>query len=123
MPFFKKKRSVDVVDLTDMQRRGLLKTSIPEKNEEGIVDLSSSSSSPAGDFLSSLAGFGANSSVERIHPSPGPIISNLRAARQRGLADTKINELKLKLDDNDYKLNTLIERVKELEDRLKEKRI
>ena len=105
MGFFKKKGDPSVIDLTDMQKRGLLSVPTPEKNDEGVVDFSSSQptqpSSSAGDFLSNLADIGK--STENIQPSPGPIISSLRTARQKSLSYARIHELKLKLDDNDYK--------------------
>lgn len=121
MGWFRKKSGPDVIDLTDMQKRGLLPAAVPEANEQGIVDLSSdsytqvgsSSSSGDMDFLSGLAG------VES-HPSPGPVTSGLRAARHGVKVDARVNEMKLKIDDNEYKISQLSEKIMELEEKIKE---
>jgi len=120
MGWFRKKSGPEIIDLTDMQKRGLLPAAVPEANEHGIVDLSSgstqaSSSSSSGDmdFLSGLAGVDS-------HPSPGPVTSGLRAARHGVKTDARVNEMKLKIDDNEYKISQLSERIMELEAKLKE---
>ena len=102
MGWFRKKSGPDVIDLTDMQKRGLLPAAVPETNEQGIVDLSSgstqaSSSSSSGDidFLSGLAGVESN-------PSPGPVTSGLRAARHGVKVDARVNEMKLNIDDKKH---------------------
>lgn len=128
MGWLRKNKGPDVVDLSDMQKRGLLPKPTPEKNEAGVVDLSSkrdSSSSGNFDFLGHLAGAGIgetgdSSIVSDLRPSPGPVISSLRSARQRGQLNSDINEMRLKMDDNEFKLSSLIEKIKEIESRIDE---
>ena len=86
MGLFKRKR-VDVVDLSDMQKRGLFNAPVKEKDKEGIVDLSpkENTSNPSNeesgnlDFLSNLAGAGSSTGISE---SPGPITASFRGARQ-----------------------------------------
>ena len=117
---FRRKNSVDVVDLTDMQKRGLLPTKMPKANEEGIVDYSrkietsaNANNSDGLDFLSNLA-------KANLDPSPGPITSSLREARQKTQIEAEINHLKLKLDDNEYRISEVNQKIKRLEAKLKE---
>ena len=150
MGFFKKRSQsgTDVVDLSDMKRRGLLPDKLPEADSQGVVDFSNyddtsfprssdvgdvsstsngPSSSSAGDFLSSLAnvGMSTNSGFENnsgagIQPSPGPITSQLRAARARGQIETQVNEIRIKVDDNEFKIGQLTEKIKELDAKIRE---
>lgn len=133
--FFGRKRR-DVVDLTDMRKRGILKDAIPETNEEGLIDFrgkeinpapksagyadfsSGTSNTPDMDFLGSLAG----ASNAAASSSGGSIIENLREARQRNL-NPEINELKIKVEDSDYKIRVLQDRIKELERKLGERHL
>lgn len=114
MSFFKKK-GVEIVDLTDMEKRGLLEKSKKISGSSGdMIDFSSKSENlgnPAGDFLSNLAGVG----------NTGSVTDSLRTARKRNIENSELNEMRLKMDDNDFKLNSLIERVKELERKLDER--
>tara|TARA_Y100000034_G_C6892991_1_gene411221 strand:- start:251 stop:703 length:453 start_codon:yes stop_codon:yes gene_type:complete len=146
-----KKKGVDVVDLTDMQRRGLLEKSAEientyQKDNAGVIDFGSREvgttdvgASPAGDktasksqsifasgceasdFLSSLAGVSGVGTAGG--ESPGPITSSLRNARQRSNTNSEINELRLKLDDSDFQIRSLNEKLKEVERRLNERGI
>lgn len=126
MGWFKRKGS-DVIDLSNMQKRGLLPESVPEKNEEGVVDFSSSSevspsaSSSSGDldFLSGLAGASASTQTN-VQSSPGPVTSSLRMSRQKHQLEAQVNEMKLKMDDNEYRIGQLNEKIKELELKLRE---
>lgn len=121
---FKRKKSPDVVDLTDMRKRGLLKEHVPETNKEGVIDFSDSagssapshsaeSSSPNMDFLGSLAGASASESMG------GSITENLREARQRNLGNSEIHEVKIKAEDNEYKIRALEDKIRELEEKLR----
>ena len=127
MGFFKKK-SPGVVDLSDMQKRGLL-NSVPEKNADEIIDYSKRegsveniSQTQENNFLSNLAGANTDSSTQNF-PSPGPVTSSLRAARRSGQLDQQVSELKIKLEDAEYKIGSLTEKIKELELRLRDKGI
>lgn len=100
----------------------------------------SDSSSNNFDFLGNLAQASSTSSdpTQSSHQSqrfsevpqresPGPITSQLRQARQVSAgthtqlhSDSHVNELKIKLDDNDYKLRDLVERIEKIEAKLRE---
>ena len=120
MGFFRK-RKLDVVDFTSSPRRAVPEArSRPEINSD-VVDFSSSSSavssssSPNIDFLSNLA--------EADNSSSGSVTDSLRNARQKNQVSKELNEMKLRLEDNDYKLNSIVQKVKELEMKLRDKGI
>lgn len=122
MGFFRK-RKPNVVDFTSASRRAVPEVSNSSKLDNGVVDFSSASSqtnnsissSPNMDFLSNLAGADNSSS--------GSVTDSLRNARQKNQMSQELNEMKLKLDDNDFKLNSVVEKVKELEMKLRERGI
>jgi hypothetical protein len=102
-----KKRGSDVIDLTDMQKRGILKSS--EKKEEDFVDFSPSpvqtapkeEVNPFG-FLDSLAGSAVSGTGE-------PPIKN---------EDKQIQHLKVKIEDLEYKLDNFLDRLAEIEKKI-----
>ena len=118
MPIFKKKD--DVLDLTDLQRRGLLKKAAEiekqqsEASSDGYVDLDdsggTSSSSDSGasalGFLDSLAGVGASSSGT--------------SSMSSGSDSLEIQGLKNKLEDLEYKLERFTEKLAMIESKLAE---
>jgi len=115
------RRKNEVVDLTIMRDRGILKDVSQEKEDE-FVDFSSSQNQTAQnsgsfDFLSSLA-TGADSSLTS-ESSPGPITESLRDARKRGIG-ADLNEMRIKLEDTEYKLNNALRRIQELERKTRE---
>jgi len=104
MSFFKESVP-DVIDLVDMQKRGILKKS-PEQKEDDFVDFSkqSTQSSPPSsfDFLNSLAN------------ASSPTVSE----QTTKLDDAQIANLKVKLEDLEYKLDRFTERIAALESKL-----
>ena len=115
MGFFKKKNKQEIVDFSLMQKRGLLNREDIRQKETINLGISNNKTEVVDDFLSNLAGASSSSS--------GPITESLREARKRNNTNAEINELRLKLDDNDFKLKSLIERIKELERRIDERGI
>ncbi|HIG51833.1 TPA: hypothetical protein EYQ19_00145 [Candidatus Pacearchaeota archaeon] len=105
----RKKNSVDVIDFTNLQKRGIIK----KKEENSEIDFSKPSvqrpSSSTNDFgfLSSLAG--ANSTG-----NPQESANNFSNKKN------ELNEIKIKMEDNEFKLNNLVEKVNELEAKLRE---
>ncbi len=124
MGFFKKK-GPEIVDFTSSLGKRVSNSVASSENAEELLDFSSSpssqssggsvgsSTSPNMDFLSNLAG------ADNI--SSGSVTDSLRNARQKNQMSQELNEMKLKLEDNDYKLNSVVEKVKELEMKLREK--
>ncbi len=120
-------RKGDFVDLTDMQKRGLLKEQVKnfETDSEGVVDLSSSNSSIVGSsnsedslglgFLSGLASAGSKP-VENSDSETGKYTNRLRIARANV---TDISSLKIKVDDIEYKLERFLERLEKMEDKIR----
>jgi len=127
----------EVVDLSDMKRRGLLpKNSFQDSESSGedrIVDLSSmrnssklnSSSSVSSSnsdsfglgFLGSLAGanVGSSSSVSSTGSEELRYTERLKRARAGTLS---VEHLKTKIEDLEYKMDRLIERLRKVEDKL-----
>ena len=123
MTLFKKK-GVEIVDLTELQKKGILERSLARQrrdemrgaNEnEGFVDLSKFGTgaksfdnsggvaSPLG-FLDSLAS--ANNSSGGVAENPHELGS---------FKDAEVNQLKIKIEDLEYKLERVLERLSELE--------
>jgi TolA-binding protein len=135
MGLFRKKGKSDTLDFTELEKRGIIRPSpAMETNNDGIVDFASSSSpstsstppntssstssgsSPLG-FLSSLAS-ASTTTTTTTQESPGPITDSLRTARHRQQTNAEVNELKIKLEDNDYKLSNLADKIRELEEKI-----
>ncbi len=114
MPLFKE-RGPDVIDLVDLQKRGILKKSSQqiERREDDFVDFSKqSSSSPVQssspssfDFLNSLASSASPSSPSSLSSS-------------ETTDSTQLSSLKVKLEDLEYKLDRFIDRIVALESKL-----
>lgn len=111
------RKSQPDMDYTLLQKKGILKKSVEEKlpfkmTKEGDIDLThldnSSNSGMAANpfgFLDSLAGASALDS---------PLSSSNNNSSD---ADSDISTLKIKIDDLEYKLARLIERLESLESR------
>jgi len=104
MPLFKKK-SVDVIDLTRLQKQGILKTNdaednYPEYNTETITP----ESNPLG-FLDNLANSNPTQtfSTETEEPKQEP---------------PELNNLGIKLEDLEYKLERFLERLEKIENKI-----
>lgn len=113
----------EYIDYTLLKKRGLLKAREDELksqvNEEGVLDLTSAysipslSSSPSSvsssaspfDMLSSLAS--ANSSSSSSYPSNSYPTHSLSSSSD----SAEVNALKLKIEDLEYKLNALIDKI------------
>ena len=111
MGFFNKRKS-EVIDFTGSVGKRISRSVASSETSGDLIDFSSSTS-PNMDFLGSLAGADNSSS--------GSVTNSLRNARQKNQRSQELNEMKLKLDDNDFKLNSVVEKVKELEMKLKER--
>ncbi|MBS3088494.1 hypothetical protein J4402_01810 [Candidatus Pacearchaeota archaeon] len=105
-----KERGPDVVDLVDLQKRGILKKSSqqPERHEDDFVDFSKQSSPQTAppssfDFLNSLASSAPSSSSQEPQPQ---------------MSDSQVASLKVKLEDLEYKLDRFIDRIIALESKL-----
>lgn len=131
MGMFSKNDGVDVLDLPELHRRGILKLPAPEPIEDDLVDLTkpvqpsiltTSPTAPPSlpaphapthsgvtDFLSDFASIGAATplvTTESATPSV-PAVA----------ADTAVADLKWRLENTEYKLEQLIERLAKLEER------
>ncbi len=103
----------DVLDLTDLQKRGLLKK-LPEKveeapkvNSQGYVELAGAQgSSSNSECSSSLAGAGTGNSEKSYFDS---------SANSSNVDSVEFQGLKNKIDDLEYKLDRLMEKIAILE--------
>ena len=122
------KRKPEFVDLTDMRKRGILKEGAGEEAINGVLDLSSSSSvsspgsstsassSPLG-FLGNLAGAGNPSTpAENTSTSNETYSEKLRVARRGNVAE--VSNIKVKMEDIEYKLDRFLERLEKIEEKL-----
>ncbi len=111
--------SDDVIDLPEMQRRGLIKFPEPEEVideidfttspvEEFSNLQSDDNPSPQSDFLSDFASIGASNS------SKEPEINSSQSDSE---AIKLVNDLKWRLENTEYKMEQLIERLVKLESR------
>ena len=130
MVWFGKKK--DVIDLTELQRKGVLQRSQEvgkkmgeySKNENSVVDLSSfsrkqtnvenSGSETGFGFLGNLAGAGNTDTSST--GDYGSYTEKLKVARAGKLAE--FNNMKVKIEDLEYKLERMIERLERIETRL-----
>ena len=138
----------ETVDLTDMKKRGLLPpVSESEVNEDGVVDLSGSFNSSAGEsnsssesggetggfgFLSGLAGAGVSSESTESQPDSdssswnvgessslaGESGSYTERLRRARTSASNLDHLQTKIDDIEYKLERFLERLERMEDKL-----
>ncbi len=119
MSLFKKKKP-ELIDYSLMQKHGFIPAQVAQKD---IIDLrkenSTESNSSGFDFLGSLAGAGASS----INDSPGPLTESLREARKKSGFNAEINQLKVQIDNHDFKIDNLHNKIIELEKKLREKGI
>lgn len=125
MGFFNRKR--DVVDLTNLRKRGIIKEDDKDEfSDSPVLDLSNpssttsvsqnSSSSGSGgfDFLGALANANSNSENSEKGES-NSYVDKLRERRMNRMAD---NHLKVKFEDLEYKFDRLVERLEKIEERL-----
>lgn len=96
---------VDIVDLTDLKKRGLLKS----KENSASPNLVSSEPSPQFGFLDSLAGAGSSDSSYFDATTPSSSTSS-----------PDIQDVKVKLEDFEYKLDRFMERLEAIEAKLQE---
>jgi hypothetical protein len=105
----KKKNSVDVIDFTNLQKRGIIKKK-EENYEIGFskpsVQQPSSSTNNFG-FLNSLAGANSSGNFQK-------------STNNFPDKNNELNEMRIKMEDNEFKLNNLVEKVNELEAKLRE---
>ncbi len=131
MGIFTKRESVDVLDLPDLQRRGLLKLPQPHEPSDDLIDLtkspqpsvtspinppfaqpsnSSESMGAVSDFLSDFASIGAaNPSVSAEAKSELP---------SAPLANSSSSDLTWRVENTEYKIEQLLERIAVLEKKL-----
>ena len=126
MVWFRKK---DVVDLTRLQKQGILQKvkEIESQGDDSVMDLSPSTPTSSSEDSNPLAGFfgnmdtGASASTTETNLSEtkyGSYTDRLRAARSAKVSD--INALKIKLEDTEYKLERALEKISIIESRLEE---
>ena len=143
MGWFRKKKSGDFIDYTEMYRRGLLPPQKHEIGKDGVIDFSKrqiksahqfsgmynqpsqspipqttqtqKEDDPSGlNFLNNLASADSTNVIN-------PITSQVRDA-SRTIDHESFNELKLKIDDNEYRIREMEAKIIELESQLKQYR-
>ncbi len=108
MSWFEKE---ETVDLTELQKRGILKKALEKENvnEGKDIDFTSASSvsnsSNPFDLLSSLASSSGNTT---------------RTLANNEVSNDDIQHLKVKLEDLEYKLDRFLERIEKIESKILE---
>ena len=114
MEWFRKNRP-DTVDFTKLQRTVKSESvDIVDLGKTNASNKSISSTTASSDFLSSLANVGSTGNAT----SGLGVTGNLREARRRNLVGSEVNELKIKLEDTEYKLRNLTDKVRQLEEKI-----
>lgn len=122
---------MDVLDLTSLQKRGLLKIPLEEESAPDVIDLTQktgasavapasqntpSDSSSAFDFLSGFAQLGAHEVSSSTASSQ--LASSSVSSGSSDVAD-KLDTILSKIEDTMYKIEVLSSRVAQLESRLR----
>lgn len=122
MGFFKKD-GADVIDFTLLQKKGLLRDSdVDNSSSNEVLDLtkintnSGISNSTAGDVGNP---FDMLSSLASVSSSTGPTYPSSNSYPNSDNSD--MQNLRVKLDDLEYKFERLMEKIGKLEDELREK--
>ncbi len=135
MPIFKK-RVPELIDITELQKKGTFQRSQRiaknnsdlDNNAQDVVDLtikrpltesssvSTNESSALGDFLSNLASVNSNSSSPTIEPTA--TITSTKSTDFLSDSSSHINALKIKLEDLEFKLDTFLNRLQKIEEKL-----
>jgi len=119
--FFKRFKKEDIIiDLGDLQKRGIIKQNEPSESEStGVVDLTESSNSSSNDgssalgFLGALAGSGESSEGTDTISSPTSFVSD-RKTKLKGI----IRDMKGKVDNTYDKVHKLSDKLDLLEKKL-----
>ncbi len=133
MSWFKKKK--EIIDLTKLQERGILQRSKEiadresrvQRHEGEVIDFTSENANQGNatddsnsgfGFLGSLANAGASNENSNSEDRAS-VVDNLRAVRRTRFPETgHLSELKNKIEDIEYKLERLIERLERIEGKL-----
>jgi hypothetical protein len=107
------KRKNDVVDLSDLQKRGIYKPKLPEKDKEEVIDLSNKQpeeASPLG-FLGAMANSSETASPEE---PTSVVLDSGKKQRLKGI----LRDLKISSSQTGDKVYKLSERLDLLEKKL-----
>ncbi len=129
MGFFGRKKN-DVLDLTRYAKKNPVSQSNTGNGNPDVIDLgfmNKQESKPADNsgvnlgFMDAPANTGSGSSYGNSSGASygGSIADNLREARRQRLK-TAFKDMKVKIDDSDYRIANLTKRINELEERLRE---
>lgn len=129
MGWFRKKK--DVIDFTKLDEQRALRKAREARsvantaNSSGVIDFTSSTgSSSTSDSSSSDTGAGALGFLSNLanvgssNDSGGPYTERLREARKTRLGLEEVNHMKVKMEDAEYKLNRVIDRLEKVEEKL-----
>jgi len=107
-----RKKNDEVVDLADLQKRGIYKPKLPEKDKSGVVDLSKENSNSDGSALGFLSAM-AESNSDNLETS-GAVVLESKKQRLNGV----IGNLKMDIKQNNDRVYKLIQRIDLLEKKL-----
>jgi len=122
MGFLRKETGVDILDLTLLQKKGLLR--IPESRFADVVDLtmppqvppSLPQPTPLGPISPTPVADNPFGMLDNLTNSS--LNSSIQTNAESAVDSTTFNALRLKLDDVEYKLERLVEKFSLLDERL-----
>ena len=106
MGFFKKE-GLDVIDYTLLEKKGILKKT---QQKSDVLDFTNASSNTASSSSAS-----SPTDFASFFGSP---TANPASQASNSIPDSDVNALKIKLDDFEYKLEKLLERLASIESKL-----
>jgi len=122
MGFFKEKGG-DVIDFTRLQKRGILQrameSSANNQNDGEVIDLGAANQTntgageSTGNAFSNL--FGA---LDNPSSSTNSLTDTASNSNSLGASETAFNDMKVKLENTEYKLERALERLAQIEEKL-----
>ncbi len=108
-----RRKDQEVIDLADLQKRGIYKPKLPEKDEKGVMDLSKGSTkgNEEGSALGFLSAMAESSSG--IESSGSVVLENKKKKLNEVLGDLKID-----IRQNSDRVYKLVQRIDLLEKKL-----
>lgn len=113
MSLFKKNSSLDVVDFTALQKRGILDKAIKEEqidNEQSIKILQPAAAPSQSTFQTNPQASQGSDMFSAMDSLAGS-----QSSSSNNLSDSDLSSLKLKVEDLEFKLERLLEKLETLE--------
>jgi len=129
--WLKKKKGVDIIDYTELQKRGLLKKRV-EKSSQDIINFTQSQQtqqtqqtqntedSSALGFLGSMASSAEPSPTAQPSQQDNPFLNQIKENPEDypGISSSQMSMIKERIDSFSYKLSRLLDRLEVVEKKI-----